>query len=143
MASELNSVFESLIMKKIISACLSMVLLVSVSSFAGGKHSHGDEHHPKYGGVVTELDAVQYELVARPDSIAIFIEDHGRKVDVKNATAKVTLLNGSEKTVLELKPGGENKLEVQGAFKVDGKSKAVAVVALSGKPAKSVRFIFK
>lgn len=130
-------------MKKALSFILSMALLVSPSAFAGGKHSHGDQHHPKYGGVVTELDAVQYELVAKPDSIAIFIEDHGRKVDTKNANAKVTLLNGSEKTIVELKPSGENKLEAKGSFKVDKNSKAVAVVALSGKPAKSIRFVLK
>jgi hypothetical protein len=129
--------------KRIIPIYLSLTLFMSASAYAGGEHSHGDEHHPKYGGVVTELNAVQYELVAKPDSIAIFIEDHGKKVDTKNATAKVTLLNGSEKTVFELTPAGENKLEAKGSFKLDKYWKAVAVVALAGKPAKSIRFTFK
>jgi hypothetical protein len=142
-AFQLKSTLERKTMKKFITACFSLALFVSASTFAGGNHSHGDEHHPKYGGVVTELDAVQYELVAKVDGIAIFIEDHGKTVDTKNATAKVTLLNGSEKTVIELKPAGENKLEATGAFKLDKNSKAIAVVALAGKPAKSVRFTLK
>lgn len=130
-------------MKRIISIYLSLALFAAAFAYAGSEHSHGDEHHPQYGGVVAELNAVQYELVAKPDSIAIFVEDHGKKVDTRNATAKLTLLNGSEKTVLDLTPAGENKLEAKGSFKLDKYSKAVAVVTLSGKPAKSVRFIFK
>jgi hypothetical protein len=127
-------------MKKYISAYLSLALLVSAPVFAGGTHSHGDEHHSKYGGVVNEVNAVQYELVAKPDSIAIFVEDHGKKVDTKNATAKVTLLNGKEKTKITLSPAGENKLEAKGSFNLDKGTKVVVVVGLAGKPAQSMRF---
>ena len=34
----------------------------------------------------------------KPDSIAIYVEDHGKKVDAKGATAKVSLLNGVDKS---------------------------------------------
>jgi hypothetical protein len=131
-------------MKQTIAATLaSAALLVSASAFAAGGHHHNDEHKPQYGGVVTEVKETQYELVARPDSIAIYVDDHGKKVDTKGATAKVTLLNGSEKTETHLSPAGENKLEAKGAFKVEKGTKAVAVVTLAGKPSQSVRFAFK
>ena len=127
-------------MKHTISACLSLALIISAPVFAQEKHVHNDVHHPKYGGIVTELNEVQYELVKKPDSIAIFVEDHGKKVSTQGATAKVTLLNGKEKTEVALVPAGENKLEAKGTFKVEKGTKTVAVVALAGKPARSVRF---
>lgn len=127
-------------MQGTISTYLALALLISTPAFADGKHTHGDHHHSKYGGVVTEHNVIQYELVAQPDGIAIFVEDHGRKVDTKNATAKLTLLNGKEKTEIMLVPAGENKLQAKGSFKLQKNAKAVAVVALAGKPAQSIRF---
>jgi hypothetical protein len=102
-------------------------------------HADGD-HKPKYGGVVTVVKDVQYELVARPDSVTLFIEDHGRKVGTKGATARLTLLSGTDKTEVTLAPVGENGLEAKGAFKVPAGTKAVATVTLAGKPAVSARF---
>ncbi|HYD63339.1 MAG TPA: hypothetical protein VEC35_23485 [Noviherbaspirillum sp.] len=130
-------------MKQSIAATHALAaLLISASAFAAGAQHH-DEHKAQYGGVVTEVKETQYELVAKPDSIAIYVDDHGKKVDTKGATAKVTLLNGSEKTETPLSPAGENKLEAKGVFKVEKETKAVAVVTLAGKPAQSVRFTFK
>lgn len=128
-------------MKKALAAVLSAVALLSSSgALAAGGH---DEHKPQYGGVVTEVKETQYELVAKLDSVAIYVDDHGKKVDTKGASAKATLLNGSEKTEVNLVPAGENKLEAKGTFKVDKGTKVVAVVSLQGKPAQSVRFTLK
>lgn len=107
---------------------------------AGDKHAHGDAHKPKYGGVVKEVNEVQYELVATADSLVIYVEDHGKKVSSKGATAKLTLLNGSEKSEAVLSPAGDNKLEAKGTFKVGKGTKVVAVVTLEGKAVQSVRF---
>jgi hypothetical protein len=110
------------------------------AAMAAGKHKDGDHHKPKYGGVVQEVKEVQYELVAKADSLAIYVEDHGKKIDTQGATAKVTLLNGAEKSEATLAPAGDNKLEAKGQFKVGKGAKVVAVVTLAGKPAQSVRF---
>lgn len=124
---------------------IAAVALVSLAlpAAAGGKHAHGDEHKPKYGGIVQEVKEVQYELVAKSDSIAIFVEDHGKKVDTKGGAAKVTLLNGAEKSEAALVPAGDNKLEAKGTFKVMPGTKVVAVVTLAGKPGQSMRFTLK
>ncbi|MBL8513736.1 MAG: hypothetical protein JNJ55_07070 [Betaproteobacteria bacterium] len=119
-----------------------MVLAMFVhAAFAGDSHVKGDHHSPKYGGVVREAGVVQYELVAKPDAIALFIEDHGKKVDVSGASAKLTLLNGKEKSEVVLTPAGGNKLEAKGSFRVSGGTRVVAVVTLAGKPALSMRFV--
>ena len=116
---------------------VALTLPVSLPANADG------EHKPKYGGVVTVVKDVQYELVAKPDSIALFIEDHGRKVDTKGANAKLVLLTGGEKTEILLVPMGENGLGAKGPFKVGAGTKAVATIALAGKPAISARFELK
>jgi len=121
-----------------------MALLLTAVTLAASAAAYADgDHKPKYGGVVTIVKDVQYELVAKPDSIALFIEDHGKKVDTKGANAKLTLLTGGDKTEVALVPMGENGLGAKGAFKVAAGSKAVATIALAGKPAISARFELK
>ena len=60
---------------------------------------------------------------------------------VLKASAKLTLLSGTEKQEVELKPVGD-KLEASGSFKVGPGTKAVAVVTVGGKPA-TARFTMK
>ena len=120
---------------------ISTALLALPAAAADGKHATGDHHKPKYGGVVQEVKEVQYELVAKADSIAIFVEDHGKKVDTKGATAKVTLLTGKDKSEATLVPAGENKLEAKGKFDVKSGTKMVSVVTLAGKSGVTARFV--
>jgi hypothetical protein len=108
---------------------------------AGDKHDHAHEHKPLHGGVVVEVKDMDYELVAKPTVIQLYLRDHGKAADVSKATAKLTLLTGTEKQEFELKPAGD-KLEATGSFKVGPGSKAVAVVTIGGKPA-TVRFAMK
>lgn len=125
-------------MKSRIALLLAAVTLAtSAAVYADG------EHKPKYGGVVTVVKDVQYELVAKPESVTLFIEDHGKKVDTKGAVGKLTLLMGGDKTEVPLVPMGENGLSAKGAFKVPAGTKAVATITLAGKPAINARFELK
>ena len=83
--------------------------------------SGGHDHSPKHGGVVAEAKDMDYELVAK-------------------ASAKLTLMTGTEKQEVELKPAGD-KFEAIGSFKVGPGTKAVAVVTIAGKPTGTVRFV--
>ena len=109
--------------------------------FAADKHDHGHEHKPLHGGVVTEVKDVDYELVAKPDVIQLHLRDHGKPVDVSKVGAKLTLLSGTEKQEVELKPAGA-LLEAKGNFKVVN-AKVVALVSQPGKAALTVRFALK
>lgn len=111
------------------------------SAWAAGKHDHGHDHAPKHGGVVVEVRDMDYELVAKATTLQLYLRDHGKGVDVSKASAKVTLLTGSEKQEVELKPVGD-KLEATGSFKVGPGTKAVAVVMVAGK-ASTARFTIK
>lgn len=123
---------------------LKFAVVAASLYFTGSVLASGDHgHKPKYGGVVQEVKEIQYELVARADSIVIFVEDHGKKVDTKGASAKITLLSGKDKSEAQLIPAGDNKIEAKGSFKIAPGTKVVAVVTLAGKPASSVRFTLK
>lgn len=106
----------------------------------GGEHAH--DAKPAYGGVVSVVKDVNYELVAKPDTITLYVTDHGKPVDTKDATATLTLLSASDKSEVKLAPAGENKLQAKGTFKVEKGTKVIASVATGGKP-QSVRFTLK
>ena len=59
----------------------------------------------------------------------------------RKATAKLTLLSGTEKQEVELKASGD-KLEALGSFKLSPGTKVVAVVSSGGKQA-TARFVMK
>jgi len=125
--------------RTVLFALAALAAMPAVALAQGHVHT---KSAPKYGGVVTEVNEVDYELVAKADSIRLYLADHGKPVNLANASAKVTLLTGSEKSEATLKPAGD-KLEATGTFKVGPGTKAVAIVTLPGKPAQSVRFDIK
>jgi hypothetical protein len=120
------------------SLILAFAIALSGAAFAAGKH----DHSPKHGGIVVEVKDVDYEIVAKPDGVQIYLRDHGKALKLDGAKAKVTLLNGSEKSEVDLAPAGD-KLEARGSFKVAKGTKGIAVVTLAGKSAVSVRFEVK
>ncbi len=121
----------------------SITLALAGSAFAAGdKHDHAHEHKPMHGGVVVEVKDIDYELVAKPTTIQLHLRDHGKPTDVSKASAKLTLLTGTEKQEVELKPAGD-KLEASGTFKVGPGTKVVALVTIAGKSAGTVRFALK
>lgn len=106
----------------------------------GGQHTH--DAKPTHGGVVSVVNDVNYELVAKPDTMTLYITDHGKPVDTKNASATLTMLSASGKSQVKLTPAGDNTLQAKGNFQVDKGMKAVAVVAMGSK-LQSVRFVMK
>jgi hypothetical protein len=98
-------------------------------------------HKPMQGGVLTTVKDVDYELVATATNLRLYVRDHGKAVDVSKATAKLTLLSGSEKQEVELKPSGD-KLEATGTFKVMAGTKVVGVISSGAKQA-TARFVIK
>lgn len=119
-------------------AITASLALASLAATASGSHSHD----PKFGGVVVETKAGDLEIVAKPDTIQIYVSDHGKAMKLDGAKAKVTLLNGTEKSEADLLPAGD-KLEAKGVFKVAKGTKGIVVLTLVGKPAVSVRFEVK
>jgi hypothetical protein len=123
---------------KIRTLFISTSLVLCSMAWAGP----GDaSHKPMQGGVVVTVKDIDYELVASATALRLYVRDHGKAVDVSRATAKLTLLTGSEKQELELKPSGD-KLEATGTFKVTAGTKVVAVISFGAKQS-TARFVIK
>ena len=117
---------------------LALAACIAGPAIAAGEHDHA----AKNGGIVVETKAGDLEIVAKPDLLQIFISDHGKPVSLDGAKAKVTLLNGAEKSEAELMPSG-NKMEAKGSFKVAKGTKGIAVLTLAGKSPATARFEVK
>ena len=124
--------------------CLAALLFAcsGIASAAGDHHKAGDNHKPQHGGVVAATAALDFELVAKPALIRLYLSDHGKPADVSKASAKLTLLTGTEKQEVELKPVGDT-LQAAGSFKVGPGTKAVVVLTRTGKPVSTARFALK
>jgi hypothetical protein len=109
----------------------------------GAATAAADDHHkPMKGGIVAPGKEADYELVARPTLLQLYVQDHGQLRDVSRASAKLTLLSGSQKQEVELKPAGD-KLEASGTFNVAPGTRVVAVVSDGGKVLGTARFALK
>lgn len=113
------------------------IALSSVSAYAGK-----DDHGPRHGGIFVETKALDFEVVAKPDLLQVYVVDHGKAVKLEGAKGKVTLLNGSEKTEVELAPAAD-RMEAKGSFKVAKGTKGIASVTLAGKSTATARFEVK
>ena len=108
-------------------------------------HDAQDQHHhhaPRHGGILVETRALDFEVVAKPDVIRVYLDQHGKAVTLEGAKGKLTLLNGNEKTEADLVPAGDH-LQASGSFQVGKGTKGIASVTLAGKPAASARFELK
>ena len=96
----------------------SITLALAGSAFAAGdKHNHAHEHKPLHGGVVVEVKDMDYELVAKPEQIQLFVRDHGKPADISKGSAKLTVLSGNQKQEINLLPDGERFL-AKGTFAI-------------------------
>lgn len=118
-------------------ALIAALVAVASPTFAKGDHT------AKHGGIFVETKALDFEIVAKPDLIQVYVADHGKPVKIEGATGKVTLLNGSEKSEVALAPAGGDRLEAKGSFKVAKGTKGIASVTLAGKGPAIARFEVK
>ncbi len=120
----------------------ALLASLALSSIALAEGPKGHAHPANYGGIVEDVDGMQYELVLKPDSIRIYLDDHGQKVSTKSAKGEATVLKGGERVKVALTPTGENALEAKGKFPTGAGTRVVAVVTVGG-AANSVRFSVK
>jgi hypothetical protein len=116
-------------------AALSIALVDQVRA------AEGHDEKPMHGGVVVVTHHLTLELVAKPNTLRIYVRDHGKAVNLAKSSAKLTILSGQEKQEIELNPATDY-LEATGTFKVAASAKAVAVVTLNGRPL-TARFVIK
>lgn len=119
----------------------ALALGVSSIAWAAGGHEHGHEHKPLHGGIVTEVKDMDFELVAKSDCVELYLRDHGKPVDVSKASAKLTLLSGSQTQEVNLQADGD-RLTIKGSFNISSGTKVIAQVNYAGKVT-NARFVLK
>lgn len=127
---------------KVIVATCALLASASVAVHASDQHKHVDAK-PKHGGMVKEVNDVTYELVAKPEMITVYVEDHGKPVDVKGAVGKVTLRTGNDRKEVTLTPAVGNKLEAKGPFVFAAGTTVILQVKRGAKGEDSTRFQLK
>ncbi|MFZ5548692.1 MAG: hypothetical protein ACOZJX_08350 [Pseudomonadota bacterium] len=120
----------------------TLSLAAMLAGLAGAALATDDHHQPTKGGVFSAGKEADYELVAKPTILQLYLSDHGKPRSVAKASAKLTLLAGTEKQEAELKPAGD-RLEATGSFSVAPGTKVVAVVTDGGRTLGTARFTLK
>lgn len=136
-----TAAFASLLTVSVVAGGLGAVLFVCATGTAHAAGGH--DHAPKHGGIVAEANDLDFELVARPDRLTLHVRDHGKALPTQGATARLTLLAGTERSEAALAPAGGDRLEAQGTFKLGPGTKVVAAVTLPGRKPANVRFVLK
>ena len=126
-------------MNKLVIAFLCVASLVATSAHAGAGHDHG----PKYGGMAREVGSVTYELVAKSDSLTLYVSDNGKPFATQGAKAEATIYAGNDKTTVALDPDGDNRMSAKGDFKVGVGVRVALRVTMTGKPEAKATFSLK
>lgn len=119
---------------------ISFILLFGTIPLAAAQNKPIEVRH---GGVVVQRGDMEYELVAKPDSLNLYVYDDDKPASTKGATATVTLMSGNDKKTVQLEPAGGNKLKAKGGFAATAGAKALAKIELAGKKAEEVQFTLK
>lgn len=120
---------------------MGLAILLPVTSFAGAGHRHGAK--PAQGGVMAQAMDIDYELVAREASLSLFAYDHGKPLALSGGKAVATVHGRNEKTRVELKPAGEQKLVAEGRFATGLGVRVAVELELPGKPPATLNFRLK
>jgi hypothetical protein len=121
---------------------LLMMLALSAATLACGPATAHGTATPQYGGIMQVVDDMSFELVVKGDTAALYLGDHGEKVNTANMTGKLTVLSGATKTEAKLEPAGGHKLEAK-TVKIAKGDKVIALVTSADKKTTSVRFVIK
>ena len=98
---------------------------------AGQVLAHAEHGQPQFGGVVAEAGEAQFEVVGRDGKLVVHVTNHGAPLDTVGATGKLTVLSGTNKQDIQLKPAGGNRLEGAGSYAAG--AKLLLQVQLPGK----------
>ena len=101
----------------------------------------GIHDHPSlYGGKVFVAKDIDVELVSKNDLVQIYLRDHGKPIDIKGGSAKLTLLNGVSKQEYELS-ASKGIFELKGSFNLEKGAKAIAIIKF-GNQVVTARYVY-
>ncbi len=123
---------------KIRSLLLTFAILLSTGTIVRADGIH--DHPSLYGGKVFVAKDIDVELVAKNDLVQIYLRDHGKPIDIKGGSAKLTLLNGVSKQEYELS-ASKGIFELKGSFNLEKGAKAIAIIKF-GNQVVTARYVY-
>lgn len=97
---------------------------------------------PRHGGIVQEVNDVNFELVVEADGATIYLVDHDDDMPSKGISGKLTVLNGPQKSEVDIKAADGNKLRATGVKIAKGAKLVALLNNVEGKTV-TVRFTVK
>lgn len=119
---------------------IPLTLLALSTLSLGTAFAHGSMQ-ARHGGVTQMAHDLGFELVQGSEGITLYLMDHEQPLPSQGVSGKLTVLQGTQKTEVDLKPAGDNKLQAA-SLKLAPGAKAVASLQIRGK-AVTVRFTVK
>lgn len=122
---------------------VSLVLALTFGTAPGMALAHG-ESRPQHGGLVREAGHLTFELVRGADGTAtttIYLADHDKPVDTSGMSGRLSILSGKERSEVDLRPAGGNRLQADIALPAD--ARLIATIALDNGKTLSVRFVLR
>lgn len=110
---------------------LPITALLLALSLPTAAMAHAEHGQPQFGGVVAEAGEAQFEIVSKDGKLVVHVTNHGAPLDTVGATGKLTVLTGTSKQDIQLKPAGGNRLEGAGSYAAG--AKLLLQVQLPGK----------
>ncbi len=110
---------------------LSITALLFALSLPSAAMAHAEHGQPQFGGVVAEAGEAQFEIVGKDGKLVVHVTNHGAPLETAGASGKLSVLAGTSKQDIELKPAGANRLEAVGSFAAG--AKLLLQVQLPGK----------
>jgi hypothetical protein len=118
-------------------------LALGIGSIAHAADVHGHDHKPLHGGILAEAAGLDFELMAKSDSLTLYVDDNGKPVATAGAKGTATVYAGGEKITATFEPAGENKLVAKGGFKMGVGVRVAVSVTLAGKAEAKANFRLK
>lgn len=119
----------------------TLLLTVSISTYGSAAWAHAEHGQSQQGGIVAEAGEAQFEIVSRENKLTVFVTNHGAPVATAGASGKLTILAGSNKQEVELKPEADNRMTGQGT--ITPQAKLLVMIQLPGKKPLQARAVAK
>ncbi len=103
--------------------------------------AHEGHGQPQFGGVVAEAGVAQFEIVAGDGKVTVHATQHGAPLATAGASGRLTVLDGTKKSEIELAPAGENRLA--GAGRVPSGARLLLNVSLAGQKPLQARAVLR
>ena len=120
---------------------LSLALAAAVPSIAAESHKH--DAPPPHGGHYLEVGAIGLELVAKADSLTLYLNENDKPTPSAGAKATAAITSGSSKSTATFEPAGENRMVAKGDFKVGVGVRVAVTATLPGKGETKANFRLK